>query len=325
MLESILRDGIAVGCFDGDTLAAAVFARLPGEVGSEYASLLGFDKIDCLRSADVESVIVAPEYRGNGLQELLLRVVAAVCEDEGLSYVFSSVAQENRASLENFFRLRYRAVGQNEFGEGYRRLIVRQAIAAAKRPRALLVIDYTYDFVAPDGKLTCGEAGQAIDAAIARCIDDAADEGDDIFVLNDIHDEGDRFHPEERLFPPHNIAGAPGRELYGRVKAAVDSAKAQCPARVHVLDKRRYSAFAGTPLTQLLRERGIEEVVLTGVCTDICVLHSAIGAYNEGFCVNVVRDAVASFNPQGHDFALAHMANTLGASVYALRKDSDKR
>ncbi|MEY9977659.1 hypothetical protein [Lysinibacillus sp. RC79] len=28
--------------------------------------------------------------------------------------------------------------------------------------KALLVIDYTYDFVASDGKLTCGEPGQAL-------------------------------------------------------------------------------------------------------------------------------------------------------------------
>lgn len=29
--------------------------------------------------------------------------------------------------------------------------------------KALLVIDYTHDFVATDGKLTCGEPGQALD------------------------------------------------------------------------------------------------------------------------------------------------------------------
>ncbi|WP_369814321.1 hypothetical protein [Lysinibacillus sp. FJAT-14745] len=29
--------------------------------------------------------------------------------------------------------------------------------------KALLVIDYTYDFVASDGKLTCGEPGQTLD------------------------------------------------------------------------------------------------------------------------------------------------------------------
>ena len=53
------------------------------------------------------------------------------------------------------------------------------------------------------------------------------------------------------------------------------------------MDKTRYSAFAGTDLEMKLRERGIEEVHLVGVCTDICVLHTAVDAYNKGFKIVV--------------------------------------
>lgn len=49
------------------------------------------------------------------------------------------------------------------------------------------------------------------------------------------------------------------------------------------MDKTRYSAFAGTDLELKLRERGITELHLIGVCTDICVLHTAVDAYNKGF------------------------------------------
>ncbi len=61
------------------------------------------------------------------------------------------------------------------------------------------------------------------------------------------------------------------------------------------MDKTRYSAFAGTDLEMKLRERGIEEVHLVGVCTDICVLHTAVDAYNKGFKIVVYEKAVASF------------------------------
>lgn len=37
--------------------------------------------------------------------------------------------------------------------------------------KALLVIDYTNDFVATDGKLTCGEPGQLLDTPIANLIE----------------------------------------------------------------------------------------------------------------------------------------------------------
>lgn len=180
-----------------------------------------------------------------------------------------------------------------------------------KLTKALLVIDYTYDFVAADGKLTCGEPGQQIEGKIVELIERFLTNGDVVIFANDIHYEGDTFHPETKLFPPHNIAGTVGRELYGEVKAIYEANQEKCIS----FDKTRYSAFAGTNLAILLRERNIQEVHLTGVCTDICVLHTAVDAYNLGFDIVVHQEAVASFNPDGHIWALQHFKNSLGAKL----------
>ncbi|MGO4273373.1 cysteine hydrolase family protein, partial [Paenibacillus sp. TAF58] len=59
----------------------------------------------------------------------------------------------------------------------------------------------------------------------------------------------------------------------------------------------------------------IHELHLVGVCTDICVLHTAVDAYNKGFEIVVHEDAVASFNQAGHEWALQHFQGTLGAKV----------
>ena len=83
------------------------------------------------------------------------------------------------------------------------------------------------------------------------------------------------------------------------------------------MDKTRYSAFAGTDLEIRLRERGIEELHICGVCTDICVLHTAVDAYNKGFKMVIYENAVASFNEAGHEWALSHFVHTLGAKVEA--------
>ncbi|MNT90392.1 Isochorismatase family protein [compost metagenome] len=53
------------------------------------------------------------------------------------------------------------------------------------------------------------------------------------------------------------------------------------------------------------------------MCTDICVLHTAVDAYNKGFQLVIHEDAVASFNPAGHEWALGHFRGTLGAQVLA--------
>ena len=79
--------------------------------------------------------------------------------------------------------------------------------------------------------------------------------------------------------------------------------------------KRHYSAFSGTDLDIRLRERRISTVILTGVLTDICVLHTAIDAYNLGYDIEIVKPAVASIWPENHQFALGHFKNTLGAKL----------
>lgn len=177
--------------------------------------------------------------------------------------------------------------------------------------KALLIIDYTYDFVADDGKLTCGTPGQAIEQTIVSLTKEFLAADDTVIFANDLHYEGDTLHPETKLFPPHNIVGTRGRELYGAVKTIYEENKTRCIS----LDKTRYSAFAGTNLGILLKERQIDELYLVGVCTDICILHTAVDAYNAGFSIVVPKEGVASFNAVGHEWALGHFASSLGAKV----------
>ena len=47
----------------------------------------------------------------------------------------------------------------------------------------------------------------------------------------------------------------------------------------------------------------------------ICVLHTAVDAYNKGFKIVVFEKAVASFNAQGHEYALGHFKSCLHAEV----------
>ncbi|WP_277586517.1 cysteine hydrolase family protein [Psychrobacillus antarcticus] len=179
--------------------------------------------------------------------------------------------------------------------------------------RALLNIDYTVDFVADNGALTCGKPGQDIEGSIVQVTEDFIDKGDYVVFAVDIHQENDNYHPETKLFPPHNIEGTKGRDLYGRLKELYENYKTQ--EQVYWMNKTRYSAFAGTDLELKLRERQITEVHLVGVCTDICILHTAVDAFNKGFKVVIYKDAVASFNQQGHEWALGHFQNSIGAEI----------
>jgi nicotinamidase-related amidase len=179
--------------------------------------------------------------------------------------------------------------------------------------RALINVDYTIDFVAEDGTLTCGKPGQDIEKEIVQLTKDFISNEDYVVFAIDIHDEDDSLHPETKLFLPHNLSGTEGRNLYGELQNVFEKNKLK--ENVYWIDKTRYSAFAGTNLEIKLRERGITEVHLVGVCTDICVLHTAVDAYNKGFTIVIHENAVASFNAEGHDWALNHFKNCLNAKV----------
>ncbi len=181
--------------------------------------------------------------------------------------------------------------------------------------RALLIIDYSNDFIDDDGALTCGKAGQAVDPLLTELVESAAARGDYLFICNDEHDPHDLCDPERKLFPPHNVRDTWGAELYGTTGAAARRLLHEQPERVFYLPKQRYSAFIGTPLAQLLRAHGVDQLTVAGCCTDICVLHTVISAVYEGFAVTVPAAACATIMPYGQEWALDHMKNCLGVTV----------
>jgi len=82
-----------------------------------------------------------------------------------------------------------------------------------------------------------------------------------------------------------------------------------------IIPKRRYSGFFQTDLDLTLRELGVDEIVLVGVCTNICCLYTAADARNLNYKVTAVRDAMSSFDEAAHEYALKEMEKTLGVTV----------
>lgn len=79
------------------------------------------------------------------------------------------------------------------------------------------------------------------------------------------------------------------------------------PARI--IDKPAYSAFSNSGLANLLIDKSIGTVVITGAETDVCVLSTVLSAVDLGFRVVIVEDALCSSSDVGHD-ALMTMYRT---------------
>jgi nicotinamidase-related amidase len=79
-----------------------------------------------------------------------------------------------------------------------------------------------------------------------------------------------------------------------------------------VLDKSSSSPFNGTGIDQLLRNLGLETLVLAGVATDMCVETTGRDAADRGFNVLVASDATATFYEAHHEAALSALARVYG-------------
>jgi nicotinamidase-related amidase len=112
--------------------------------------------------------------------------------------------------------------------------------------------------------------------------------------------------------------GAPGRSDITRPKMAFPPDWAelvpelgQQPDDVQIT-KERWGAFLGTPLDAALRDRGVTQVVLAGVATSVGVESTARSAYDLGYNVALVVDAMTDRDPDAHRYCVEKIFPKLG-------------
>ena len=74
-----------------------------------------------------------------------------------------------------------------------------------------------------------------------------------------------------------------------------------------IIDKPGKGSFCATDLELLLHTRGIRNLILTGITTDVCVAFAALSALDAGFEVYVVTDASGSMSEQTQLASLMRM------------------
>ena len=70
--------------------------------------------------------------------------------------------------------------------------------------------------------------------------------------------------------------------------------------RTIVVRKRQWGAFFGTDLDMQLRRRGIDTIVLSGISTNIGVESTARSAYEHGYQLYFVEDAMSCLSAEEH-------------------------
>ena len=179
---------------------------------------------------------------------------------------------------------------------------------------ALLIIDMQRDFMEPGG---FGETLGNDVSQLARAVKPIA------AVLNATRDSGmlvvhsrEGHLPDLSDAPPAKIdRGAPSLRIgdpgpMGRILIRGEAGHDIIPALYPldgeiVIDKPGKGAFCQTDLELILRNRGIETLLVCGVTTGVCVNTTVREANDRGFRCIVLSDCCASYFPEFHQAGLA--------------------
>ena len=166
---------------------------------------------------------------------------------------------------------------------------------------AVLVVDMVVGFL-EEGHGLYFEGYREIIPRVRRLIEEELAAGSKVFFLCDTHDPDDL---EFQMFPVHCVRGTEETRLIPELSGY----------RGEIIPKSRYSGFYDTNLEYRLSELDPDKIIICGVCTDICVMHTAADARNRDYAVEVPVDCVATFDAEAHDYALQHMEKILGARL----------
>ena len=169
-------------------------------------------------------------------------------------------------------------------------------------PDVVLVVDMVRGFMEKGYNLYCGDDARGIIPRVQALLEQELARGSKVFYICDTHEPDDL---EFQMFPVHCLDGTAESEV-------IPELRPYSGARV---SKRRYSGFYDTDLGQRLSELRPGKITICGVCTDICVMHTTADARNRDYTVEVPTDAVATFDPVAHTWALQHMERILGATL----------
>ena len=167
---------------------------------------------------------------------------------------------------------------------------------------AVVVVDMINEFCKPGGKMVLPGYEVLVPPQLA-VIDAARKAGAPVIWVHDSHRRNMRRDREWVKRTPHGIEGTWATEIIADLGAREDE--------IHVI-KHRYSSFFQTDLDLVLKDMLIDQLVVFGVVTNICVRSTVHDAFFNGYEVVVPRDCCAATGPREQESTLYDIATHFG-------------
>lgn len=165
---------------------------------------------------------------------------------------------------------------------------------------AVIVVDMARDFIEPGGFIANagGEEyrakAKAIIKPLSKLLDAARKAGITIVYSTDRHTPEDA---ELKKWPPHSMKGTKWSEIVPEL--------APKPGDLDI-SKTTYSGFQSSDLEDQLNRKGITTLYITGLHTDCCCRHTSGDAFQKGFDLVWVTDALQAFTDEAHKSGLEY-------------------
>jgi len=170
---------------------------------------------------------------------------------------------------------------------------------------ALLIIDMQKDFVSPEGVL-CVDGAMATVPQIKKLLDYARSSGWTVIHVIREHDINGLNADKPRRYLFEN-----GREGYcvsGTDGCQIIEELEPFPNEL-ILKKTRNSAFFKTDLDFILRDLGVDEIVVSGTQHPNCIRGTAVDAMSLDYDVTVVTDCCSAKTPEVAEANIFDMKN----------------
>jgi nicotinamidase-related amidase len=170
------------------------------------------------------------------------------------------------------------------------------------RESALVLIDLANDFLYPGGVIA--DAGgpeyqkraQSIIPVLKRLVEAAREAGVLVVYATDEHTPEDS---ELAKWPPHSMKGTEWSEVTEELRPQ--------PGDL-VIGKTTYSPFVSTEIDAELKKRGIRRLYITGLHTDCCARHTSGDAFQRGYDLVWITDALQAFSDEAHRTGLEYFS-----------------
>ena len=167
---------------------------------------------------------------------------------------------------------------------------------------ALIVVDMQRYFAEPDSHAFVPSSGTIV-PRIVRLVDAFESAGRPVVLTRHVNTDEDAGLLEE---------------WWGDLLRSGDERSEIIPeldGRGILMEKSRYDAFIGTSLEEMLRARGVEQVVVAGVMTHLCCESTARSAFMRDLGVFFTVDGTATYNRDLHEGSLRALAHGFAVPV----------